>query len=321
MRKWFTVALAALVFMLVYERKMLEIVYYELPAAYSMWSNPLPMLWEGYQGREFGLFSLGENLLFYLPFLTGVSLLVISLKSGNGKQRRLMAVLGYFQLAAMSLVLMRAGFDNLVRCLPLFFITACYLAYRVAGSGRINSVKAAPQSIRKKAAAVLFGALFLFYMVDFNFANGFYAGSIGAVRDTDAKLEGGRVAGIRVHHTDAAIISEVTKWITAATRPDEPIFALHLNPIWYYLTGRKNPTYHDWVLPSSFTRPGDETKLLAQLDGNPPALIILVDLEIDNVPERRLKNYAPLLTGWIQDNYRYNGRVAYFQIWKRNADG
>jgi len=218
-RRWAPLAAAALIAAVAIEKNLVEIVYYELPAFFSRWSNPFPIPWEGYQGREFGLISLGENLLFYLPFLTSIALLVIAKKSGDPKERRLLALLGYMQFAAMSIVVSRAGFDNLIRCLPLFFVAASYLCYQ--------TVEAARRSKPARMAAVsLFAALFIFYMVDFNYHNGFYAGSVGAVRDADAKLEGGHVSGIRVHHTDAAIISEVTKWINGASKPDDPIFAM-----------------------------------------------------------------------------------------------
>lgn len=309
-KRWAPAAIAALIGLLAIEKNLLEIVYYELPPAFARWSNPFPIPWEGYQGREFDFIGLGENLLFYLPLLAAGALLVIAIKSGSPKEKRLITVLGYMQLAAMSLVMMRAGFDNLIRCLPLFFIAACYIAYKSVEAARLSK----PARI---AVASLFSVLFIFYMVVFNFYNGFYTGSIGAVRDADAKLEGGVVSGIHLHHTDAAIISEVTKLISSTTKEDEAIFALPLNPIWYYLSGRKNPTYHDWVLPSSFSRGRNEAELAQQLSDNPPALIILVDLEIDNLPQRRLKNYAPLVTGWISDNYRYNSQVAYFQVWER----
>ena len=76
---------AALIIVLAVEKNLVEIVYYELPAFISRWSNPFPVPWEGYQGREFDLFALGENLLFYLPFLTSVALLAAAKKSGDPK--------------------------------------------------------------------------------------------------------------------------------------------------------------------------------------------------------------------------------------------
>lgn len=317
MRRWFGAALAAMTAVAVHQSGLIDIVRTRLPFFYSQWSNPFPIPWKGYQGVEFGLVAFGENLLFYLPVITAASLAVMAIKgrdAGNPTDEaklKLLFILAYLQLAAMSLVIMRAGFDNLIRCLPLFFIAACYLAYRI-----VNRLKR--PAWRRTAAQAALGAMLLFYLIDFNYINGYYVGSIGAVRDADAKFEGGRVEGIRVHHTDAAIISEVTKWIDEQTKPGDPILALPLNPIWYYLTGRTNPTYYDWVLPATLTGPDDEKKLVAQLSENPPVLAVIVDLEIDNNPRRRLENYAPLLTQWIVSNYSYNGRVAYFQIWKKN---
>lgn len=274
---------------------------------YSQEGNSFPVLWEGYQGAEFGLFPFFENLLFYLPFFTGLYLLYIAFRRETGDKRNTLLVLAHLQLAALCLALFRAGFDNLIRCLPLFFIVATYLVYRM-----MTGISA---SWLKKAVGAGMALLLLIYLVDFNVMNGFYTGSIGAIRDNDKKIESGRAAGIYAENMDVALIRKVTHVIKRESSPGDPILALPLNPIWYYLSGRKNPTRFDFIMPGTLVSREQEEQMVSQLESDPPVLMILVDLEIDNKPERRLAVYAPLIVQWIADNYRYNGEIAYFQLW------
>jgi len=287
-RKLLAVSAVVLIPLLAYMGDFADIIRYRLPVFFKQWSNPMPVPWKAYQGGEFGFFPFIENMLFYLPFITGTALVVVANRNRDEAKRRALAVLGYLQITAMSLVVMRAGFDNLVRCLPLFFIVAVYLSY-VA----VRSFAQKPGLAR--ALGGLLSVIWVLYMADFNAFNGFYTGSIGALRRADAVLSGGRAAGIRLSGTDAGMVTGVVRKIERDTQRTDPILALPLNPIWYFLADRKNPTYYDWVLPATFARPEDEKFMLKQLAQSPPALVVFVDIEIDNRPERSLRRYAPLL--------------------------
>ncbi|MBI5178706.1 MAG: glycosyltransferase family 39 protein [Nitrospinae bacterium] len=271
---------------------------------YQVWGNPFPVPWKGYQGSEFGFFAFLENLLFYAPFATAAALGALAWRERNAP----LAALAYFQLMAMCLVILRAGFDNLIRCLPLFFIVAVYLACRAVKT-------AAPP--RRVAAIAALAAVWGLYMADLNWKNGYYAGSIGAVREFDSEITRGRAKGIIAGPQDAAYVGQMTDWIDLATQKDDRIFAMPLNPLWYYLSGRMNPTAYDWVLPGMFWNPSDEEKLIAQMAAARPPLIILVDIAIDNREDRRLTAYVPGLIAWTVAHYRYSGRIGYFQMWSR----
>ncbi|MEE8483924.1 MAG: hypothetical protein V3S46_04925, partial [Nitrospinota bacterium] len=277
----------------------------------TFWGNPFPVPWEGYQGKEFGFSAFLENLLFYLPFFGATALGFSALRVEERGRKKLLLILAYLQICAMSLVVNRAGFDNLIRCLPLFYITAAYLAYRL--------VKKLDNPPVKRAAVAFLALVWSSYIYDLNVNNGFYTGSVGAVWEGGGQVTRGRAAGIRTYREDAAIIERLTEWIESETSPDDPIFAVPLNPIWYYLSDRKNPTYYDWILPTTFRKDKAEEKLLRQLDTTPPKMVIFFDLAIDNKEERRLKNYAPLLVKWINDNYIYKGHVSNFQVWVRKT--
>ncbi|MDH5543262.1 MAG: hypothetical protein OEY64_09890 [Nitrospinota bacterium] len=278
----------------------------------GIWGNSFPSLFEGYQGREFGLFAFLENLLFYLPIFTSAFLVYLGIVSyrKNTRMSERYLLLGYLQFAALGVVIGRAGFDNLIRCLPLFFIAAPIVANIL-----VDRIK--PANGRAFALSGIVVVFFL-YMADLNLANGFYAGSIGAVQSNETRMQKGRAAGIYAPKNDVAIVNALVDWIDTETRPGDKIFSVPLNPLIYYLADRDNPSGYDWLLPGTLKDKSEERELVKALDEDKPNLIVLVDLAIDNNEERKLNVYAPLFVNWIADNYSYAGRVAYYQIWRKH---
>ena len=302
----------ATTFIVVYiNSKYYEFVYFRVVNEIGLWSNSFPSLFGSYQGREFGFIGFFENLLFYLPFITAILLGFISLRyfSKDHIKRDQLLILAYLQMAALALVVSRAGFDNLIRCLPLFFIVSPFLVHFLISRARPEAV----QRFRRGAAEFLLAI----YLYDFNFAHGFYAGSIGTVLRNRVKVESGLAKGVYTNKTDANIIFGLTKWIEQETDPGDPIFTVPLNPILYYLTDRVNPTRYDWLLPGTLRSQAEEMDVIKSLNSTRPKIIILVDIDIDNREERSLKRYVPSIVGWIVNNYSYSGRVAFFQVWRQ----
>jgi hypothetical protein len=303
------IAVAAVIVLYI-NGKYYEFVYFRVVNELGLWSNSFPGLFGSYQGREFGFIGFFENILFYLPFITSVSLGVIALRyfPKDRMRRDQLLVLAYLQMSALALVVSRAGFDNLIRCLPLFFITSPFLAHFLISRARPGSLRRFGRSV---AAFVL-----TVYLYDFNMAHGFYVGSIGSVFGNRVTVEAGKARGVYTSRIDADIIRGLTGWIEQETGPGDPIFAIPLSPILYYLTGRENPTRYDWILPGSLRSKAEERDVIKSLNRARPKLIILVDIDIDNREERSLKGYVPGIVNWIVNNYSYAGRVAFFQIWR-----
>lgn len=307
----FKVLVVALAIITVYiNGKFYDFVYFRVVNELGLWSNPFPTLFGEYQGRGFGFIGFFENILFYLPFISAVSLVYIALRyfSKERIKKEQLLILAYLQMAALSLVVSRAGFDNLMRCLPLFFITAPFLVHFLVSRARTETLR--------KLAAGAAAFVFTIYIYDFNISHGFYVGSIGAVIRNRVQVETGKAKGVYTNRTDADIIQGLTEWIKRETKPGDPIFAIPLNPILYYLADRDNPTRFDWILPGSLRSKGEERDVIISLNRARPKLIILVDIDIDNKEERSLKRYVPGIVGWIIQNYSYAGRVAFFQIWR-----
>ena len=101
--------------------------------------------------------------------------------------------------------------------------------------------------------------------------------------------------------------------IETYSEENDPILALPLNPIFYFLTGRINPTPYDWILPGMLNEE-DERVVIKQLRADPPKLIVFVDIPIDGKEDRRLARYTPLIYSYILENYAFEEMIGMFQI-------
>ena len=112
---------------------------------------------------------------------------------------------------------------------------------------------------------------------------------------------------------EAKWINEVVNRINLYSEKGDPILALPLNPIFYFLTDRVNPTRYEWVLPGMLSE-NEEIKMVDTLRDNLPKLVVYVDIAIDGKDERRLKNYAPHLYNFLVDRYSFQEMIGLFQI-------
>ena len=97
------------------------------------------------------------------------------------------------------------------------------------------------------------------------------------------------------------------------SKKGDAILALPLNPIFYFLSDRVNPTHYEWVLPGMLEKP-KEKELVAILENQPPKVVIYVDIAIDGKEERRLSHYAQELYKFLLKNYTFQEQVGFFQI-------
>ena len=145
-----------------------------------------------------------------------------------------------------------------------------------------------------------------------NTHHGFYAGSIGAMKLETTRLTLDKV-DIYTNPAEAKWIKEVIEKIDLYSQEGDAILALPLNPIFYFLSGRVNPTPYEWILPGMLEEE-KEKELVAILNNNPPKLVIYVDIAIDGKEERRLLNYAPHLYKFLLDRYGFQEKVGFFKI-------
>jgi 4-amino-4-deoxy-L-arabinose transferase-like glycosyltransferase len=292
--------------------------------AHNVWGNPFPDIFPFWTlTQKLGPHKMFERLLFYLPLWAyasvGVVVLMRIIKSRPVIARTELSLLTIlsFGVCVFGLVIWRAGFDNLLRTLPPFYILSCYLLYlcrekflgwqqRFGLTARSNSL------LEKTPVNVLIVFLPFLFIYEMNTHHGFYAGSIGAMTRETEQIELDRLR-VSTNPREARWLEEVVDRIEIYTDRGDPILALPLNPVFYFLTDRVNPTRYDWILPGMLTL-ADEQLMVAGLKTHPPKMIVYVDIPIDGKEERRLKNYAPLLYAFLLENYQFDESIGLFQI-------
>ncbi|MFT4579299.1 MAG: hypothetical protein ACI9UO_002133 [Nitrospinales bacterium] len=308
-------------------------VYKIVVDAHQVWGNPFPQLLPLLQlYDELGYHKFFERVLFHLPIWVYGFVLVIILTRFFLQNRKmtpsnlhLLAIVG-LGICAFGLVIWRAGFDNLLRTLPPFYILFCYLLFQVWQKVLVFH-SASENPIQERVTRIPLSLLiiflpFLFYY-EMNTYHGFYAGSIGAkgwVINKDVKAMHPATTKIKLDRIDvltspneAKWINEVVKRISIYSKKGDPILALPLNPIFYFLTDRVNPTRYEWVLPGMLDE-DKELEMVETLKATPPKVVIYVDIAIDGNEQRRLKNYAPHIYEYLVKNYAFQEMIGLFQI-------
>jgi hypothetical protein len=288
--------------------------------AHEVWGNPFPEIFPFLALlKEVGYHQMFERVLFYLPILicsivAALLFYQLVLKKETLHIDKLVVIsILLFGVCAFGLVIWRAGFDNLLRTLPPFYLLFCYLLYRIREKvlSSQNEVKQKSLFTRLPLNLLTVFLPFLFYF-EMNTHHGFYAGSIGAMKLETTRLSLDKV-DIYTNPAEARWIKEVVEKIDLYSQKGDAILALPLNPIFYFLSDRTNPTPYEWILPGMLEEE-KEKELVATLNNNPPKLVVFVDIAIDGKEERRLLHYAPHLYTFLLDHYGFQEKVGFFQI-------
>ncbi len=292
--------------------------------AHNVWGNPFPDIFPvGPLIEKLGPHKMFERLLFYLPLWVYAGVGVILLiriskpKSTVSTQELALLTILSFGICVFGLVIWRAGFDNLLRTLPPFYILFCYLLYLVhekflGWQQRAGFSSRSGSLIKKTPVNILIVFLPFLFIYEMNTHHGFYAGSIGAMKKEIQRVKLDRL-GVFTNPQEAKWLQEVVDRIEIYTDQGDAILALPLNPIFYFLTDRINPTRYDWILPGMLTAE-EEKKMVEGLKMNRPKMVIFVDIAIDGKEERRLANYAPTLYAFLLEYYQFDEIIGLFQI-------
>ncbi|PIQ97850.1 MAG: hypothetical protein COV67_02075 [Nitrospinae bacterium CG11_big_fil_rev_8_21_14_0_20_56_8] len=299
-----------------YEKGVQQVV-----EAYRLWGNPFPQVFPFFDlWAKLGGHKLFERILFYLPPAIYAAVGFMLAYRVTARRRDLnwtdlqaLIVLA-FGVAAFGLVIWRAGFDNLLRTLPPAYILLCFLLDRLRVRALALPGFQAGETTRMKRVGLNIAVTLIpfLYLLEMNTHHGFYAGSIGALRQETALLDLDRMK-VYTDPGEARWIKGVVDRIETYTEPGDSIFVLPLNPIFYFLTDRVNPTPYDWILPGMLDE-AEQKRVVEKLQANKPKLIIYIDIPIDGKEERRFYNYAPIVFRFIADNYLFDEYVGYFQI-------
>ena len=290
--------------------------------AHEVWGNPFPEIFPFFALlKDEGYHQMFERGLFYLPiFIYGVTTVLLfyqlAIKKESFRLAHLMVIaILLFGVCAFGLVIWRAGFDNLLRTLPPFYLLLCYLLYEIR-----KKVLSLQKPVEEKRAGI-FTRLplnlltvflpFLFYF-EMNTHHGFYAGSIGAMKLETTRLSLEKM-DVYTNPQEAKWIKGVIDRINLHSKKGDAILALPLNPLFYFLSDRVNPTPYEWVLPGMLEEE-KERELVELLQHRIPKIVIYVDIAIDGKEERRLASYSPHLYKFLLENYSFRGMEGLFQI-------
>ena len=288
--------------------------------AHEVWGNPFPEILPFFALLEkVGAHQMFERILFYLPpFTYGVVAillfyrLVIKKETFHIAHLMVLAIL-LFGACAFGLVIWRAGFDNLLRTLPPFYLLLCYLLYGIREKILSQQKPVGQNGIFMRLPLNLLTVFlpFLFYF-EMNTHHGFYAGSIGAMKLETTRLSLEKM-DVYTNPGEAKWIKKVIDKINLHSKKGDAILALPLNPIFYFLSDRVNPTPYEWILPGMLEEK-KERALVKLLKYRLPKIVIYVDIAIDGKEERRLSRYAPHLYKFLVEHYSFQEMVGFFQI-------
>ncbi|MBT6718835.1 MAG: hypothetical protein HOB18_14535 [Nitrospina sp.] len=288
--------------------------------AHEVWGNPFPEIFPFFSLlKDEGYHQMFERVLFYLPILTYgvVALLLIyqfAIKKESFRLAHLMVIaILLFGICAFGLVIWRAGFDTLLRTLPPFYLLLCYLLYEIREKVLSLQKHVGQKGIFTRLPLNLLTVFlpFLFYF-EMNTHHGFYAGSIGAMKLETARISMGKM-DVYTNPQEAKWIKGVIDKINLHSKKGDAILALPLNPLFYFLSDRVNPTPYEWVLPGMLEEK-KERELVGLLQRRLPKIVIYVDIAIDGKEERRLASYSPRLYKFLLENYSFHEMVGLFQI-------
>jgi hypothetical protein len=239
--------------------------------------------------------------LFYLPPLVE-GLMIIWLLVCFIRRR---FYIGHASIAFVSIisilfycqVLVRSDLYHLLITLPPFFIL---LACGVEVVSKASNKRRISTGITFVILAIT--ASFLLYVMSVFLPSG----------DVDMKTISLKRGGVRIMTPSALFVEHIISIIQEYSEPGEPILCLPYQPMFYFLSERRNPTRWNYIWPGDQTIE-DYQQLIEQAEADQPAAVVLLKRE-------RMLRYAPAILDYVDKKYRmvqdYNSITFYVPLVK-----
>ena len=202
-----------------------------------------------------------ENAAFYLvPLALGAAVgWLVRTRGAETSATALVIVSGLAMLEQMN---PRPDFMHLVMGVPVGVAAVTFVGARVAADGGRSAASAGV------AAALL--------------AVPFAVGAFRVVSNLGRPVGMDRVTGAVAFGVEASVgqdlasLARVVEFISARTRPDEPVFGFPAMAAVNFLTGRRNPVRHDYFFPG---RPAhaEEARVVAELAAVGPSYVVTLN--------------------------------------------
>ena len=113
--------------------------------------------------------------------------------------------------------------------------------------------------------------------------------------------------GVRIEQQ--RVVSEFVRGLQESVPATESILALPYQPMFYFLSERRNPTRWNYLWPGDQTA-HDHEQFIEEMKHDPPAVILLGE-------EREFDRYAPAIAQYIDSHYIRTNRFGNFVIYIR----
>jgi hypothetical protein len=250
--------------------------------------------------------------LLDLPWI--LPLLVLGLRRRLAPQESgPLIIVALFSLTHYAKVLARFDHPHLYQNFAPAALLLAWLAAQPLRSARLRGTTAGARGILVLglAAQLLAGAIF----VDALWTRDYYRGSIGILLERDLVRLPFRVAPLRVPYEEARELSALVQFVREHTRPEQKILAVPECPMFYFLTGRRNPTSLSlFDRPESFYG-AEESAVLAEIAAADVGLCIVHDVVPDGLERNRFEVVAPLIAEYVRTRFRLAARFGNYEVW------
>lgn len=253
-----------------------------------------------------------SGLRFYLPALVSLGLwLALALGRRSVQNAAWIALLLAYGAWNLLQVYPFADANHLLWSIQPAFIGLAWLGYQGWLSWREKGQSAGRQWARPALALVpaVLVALQLYPIIGH-----FYRFEGGLVRVSYELLDPHR-ADVYVRSDAARTLREVAGAIEARTTANDAIFDTS-GAFFYFLTGRHNPTRHDYFWPSFLTREEAE-QLVQDLESHPPALVVGRQTEEPVFGYASFAQTYPEVAALIEAHYYPDMQIGEYILWSR----
>jgi 4-amino-4-deoxy-L-arabinose transferase-like glycosyltransferase len=190
--------------------------------------------------------------------------------------------------------LVRSDLTHLLMTLPPFFLLAAF------GWSMVRERIPRPANVIVSSAVVLVVASFLWALRPVVLPD----------MSEEKEILNLPRGGVRI--AQAAVIGDFFHNLQQAVPADRAILALPYQPMFYFLSERRNPTRWNYLWP------GDQTErehqvLIEQVEHDPPALVLLAE-------QREVARFAPIIVEYVRQQYIYTDSLGDIGIYVRRSD-
>lgn len=263
-----------------------QLVLFPLTTYSKTSALPFPLLRSG--------LTLGADtsiLLYYaapLAIIVSISILLISFRKASPEHTAILTFLIVWSALFYCQVLVRTDMDHLLITLPPLFLLGPLvlgIIWRWIGTRAAKKSEFVAKLTKSIAALILLMLLAGFFIL---LKPQFLPEPI----KPEALILLDRA---RVRKLGAANITKFVERIQQLAPEDRSILCLPYEPMFYFLSGRRNPTHWNYLWPGDQT-PADHRELIAQARKDLPAAVILTR-------ESDMAKYASEITDYVHSEY------------------